>query len=161
MPFPGISFWVVCARISALQSISISMNLGMDCCKVTETSKSPPYNTCFSSSLLSSRQLSSPMGRMSHTSCNGWDKNQTGGRARESLCLLVGLNSICYCTAQNRLSRTCPKKISILWIFQLFICSLSSVFLLGVSYNWDIQVWNITMPYMRTSRTSIILEFKP
>lgn len=57
MPFPGISFWVVCARISALQSISISMNLGMDCCKVTETSKSPPYNTCFSSC---SAHVSSP-----------------------------------------------------------------------------------------------------
>lgn len=48
------------------------------------------------------------------TSRNGWDKEpnrrETGkGRARERLCLLVGLNSVCYCTAQNRPSRTCPK----------------------------------------------------
>lgn len=80
MPFAGISFSVVCAKISALQSISVSMNLGVNCCTVTETSKSPHYNTHFSSP--HSAHINSPHPQAAQAE-NGWDKNQPRERRAE------------------------------------------------------------------------------
>lgn len=109
MPFPGIPFWEVRAKISALPSTSFSMNLGMDCSEVTETRMSPSYRIRCSSSWLSSHQLPSPTDRMAQHKQKQLGKKvkAEGEQGRGRSPCWPQQHLVLY--SPKRLPRTCPK----------------------------------------------------
>lgn len=96
-------------RFQHYQVISLSMNPGVDCSEVTEVSMSPPYSTRFSSSLLSSHQLSSPTGRMAQHKQKWLGKRSKQKESKEEALSPCWPKQHLLLYSPKRLSRACPK----------------------------------------------------